>query len=377
MATAQTTLHSLCAGMPLSGKGPVEVEVYDIHQTGTQFYMGDKVKCELKESLMVVIDKVLYDIDGDVVIVFPDNGAFKRFDHLFRGDTKKFTCYVCSKMRDGDKRKVQIVTRSGVTDIKGATAVIVDDLVRTGGTILETATLLRQEGAAKVVAAFVHADFDKGAVYKFLTDPRLDAIYCTNSNPLRAKSLEFVDSILGLNKVRVRGLFGKREKETQVLFLASASNEKFKAVQKCFIDTRAVWTGAVRSYVPEQPFDSEGYTGALNRFRGIHYLNTGNRNHNYLALESYLAEKDGNYHESVAVFSAYYNRSVVPRCHVSNICIPKNDDMIQVCLKDQTKTYGSLMQQKFDLVDESAWLAYKGQSRFGMIREALWFLSYQ
>lgn len=59
-----------------------------------------------------------------VAIAFPDEGAWKRFGK----DLKGFEQVVCSKVRDGDSRKVTI--KEG--DCKGKHVFIVDDLVRTG-----------------------------------------------------------------------------------------------------------------------------------------------------------------------------------------------------------------------------------------------------
>ena len=74
-------------------------------------------------------------IPRDTVIVFPDEGAQKRFSLEFEG----YETIVCSKVRDGDKRKVTI--KEG--NPNGKKLLIVDDLIQSGGTIRETAELLR------------------------------------------------------------------------------------------------------------------------------------------------------------------------------------------------------------------------------------------
>lgn len=61
-----------------------------------------------------------------IAIAFPDEGAWKRFGK----DLKELEQVVCSKVRDGDTRKVTI--KEG--DCEGKHIFIVDDLVRTGTT---------------------------------------------------------------------------------------------------------------------------------------------------------------------------------------------------------------------------------------------------
>ena len=62
---------------------------------------------------------------NNTAIVFPDEGASKRFGNLFSND---FDIIVCSKIRHNDERIVTI--REG--DPRGKHVIIVDDLVQTG-----------------------------------------------------------------------------------------------------------------------------------------------------------------------------------------------------------------------------------------------------
>jgi phosphoribosylpyrophosphate synthetase len=64
-----------------------------------------------------------------IAIAFPDEGAWKRFGKEYQQN--HFTLIVCTKVRDGDKRKVEI-PQEYVPDVAGRHVVIVDDLVKTG-----------------------------------------------------------------------------------------------------------------------------------------------------------------------------------------------------------------------------------------------------
>ncbi|KAH8088689.1 ribose phosphate diphosphokinase [Aureococcus anophagefferens] len=94
---------------------------------------------------------------GVDAVAFPDDGAAKRFKHMF--DPATYEIIVCGKIRDGDVRSVTV--QDG--DPAGRNVVIVDDLVQTGGTLYECGVALEQLGAAKVSAFVAHGVFPQDA----------------------------------------------------------------------------------------------------------------------------------------------------------------------------------------------------------------------
>ncbi len=67
-------------------------------------------------------------------------------------------------------------------DVEGATALIVDDLISTGGTLLRTARAARAAGARKVNALVTHGLFMHGSA-AVIGDPALDAIVVSDAVP--------------------------------------------------------------------------------------------------------------------------------------------------------------------------------------------------
>lgn len=72
---------------------------------------------------------------------------------------------VCTKVREGIKRIVRL--KEG--EPAGKHVVIVDDLVQSGGTLLEAQRLLAGAGAARVSAFVTHAVFPRDSWQKFVT----------------------------------------------------------------------------------------------------------------------------------------------------------------------------------------------------------------
>ena len=68
-------------------------------------------------------------------------------------------------------------------DVKGKTAVLVDDMIDTAGTITEGAKLLREEGARQVYACATHAVFSGPAIER-LSSGVLEEVIVTNTIPI-------------------------------------------------------------------------------------------------------------------------------------------------------------------------------------------------
>ena len=69
-----------------------------------------------------------------------------------------------------------------VGNIKGTTALIVDDLISTGNTLLRAARSARKAGAKRVIALVTHGLFMSGAA-EVIADPAIDQLVVTDAVP--------------------------------------------------------------------------------------------------------------------------------------------------------------------------------------------------
>ncbi len=348
LATAQTSLFSLCASMPITAYGPVELIIYDIHQSGTRFYTTDSVRYK---GVQVLGDLVPESSD---IIAFPDGGAYSRFKHLFRG----FTLLVFAKTRQDGKRKICLSEQIGPLEVSGRTICIVDDLVRTGGTILETAKILRQMGASKVLTAFVHCDFDPGKTIPFAKSPLLDGIFTTNSSPKKSAALW---SVRGDEHVSVSGLFNGTSLSfpSKACILASSSETKLQAIGMNYL---GIFVGAVPSGVSEQPIGSqEGKLGVQNRLSFIRRLY---EYHDAIAIESSIDDNHDVAHvgivENGKILIGQYQGPQVP-----------------LGIEIGPSTVGEQLQRLYNLPSKDAWIEYFGKiSRKEQIGRAICLTKY-
>jgi len=207
IATAMT-LARLLSATPVTTYGPSRVVIYDIHALQERFYFGDNVVPILSSAIPVFVEQLLtHHKDEKIAIAFPDEGAWKRFHKQFIGRD----CIICTKVRDGDKRIVTV--GEGREFCEDRHVFIVDDLVKTGGTLIECNRALRKFGAKQVSAFVTHAVFPCNSWQKFTTPAQghnkllFDQFYVTNSCPTMSsqlsthapfKVLELAPSILKL-----------------------------------------------------------------------------------------------------------------------------------------------------------------------------------
>jgi ribose-phosphate pyrophosphokinase len=117
-----------------------------------------------------------------IAIVSPDAGGMKRAE-LLRECLEKAIGRPVGKGIAEKYRSAGVVSGDLFAgDVAGATAIIVDDLISTGGTLLRTAYSLRKAGAARIIALVTHGLFIEGAA-AMLADPAIEQVILTDSVP--------------------------------------------------------------------------------------------------------------------------------------------------------------------------------------------------
>jgi ribose-phosphate pyrophosphokinase len=119
---------------------------------------------------------------NEVVVVSPDAGGTKRAEALRRTLGAALGKPVGNAFVEKHRALGVVSGEAFVGDVRDKVAIIVDDLVSTGGTLLRAAQACRAQGAATVYAAATHGLF-VGNAPETLGDPALRQIVVTNSVP--------------------------------------------------------------------------------------------------------------------------------------------------------------------------------------------------
>lgn len=120
--------------------------------------------------------------DESLCVVSPDTGGAKRAE-LFREALEAALGRPVGKAFADKHRSAGVVSGDlFVGDVAGATALIIDDLISTGGTLLRAARAARQAGAKRVIALVTHGLFMPGAA-EVLANPAIDQFVVTDTVP--------------------------------------------------------------------------------------------------------------------------------------------------------------------------------------------------
>lgn len=285
IATAETvaTIMSSCISTTKTGS-PI-LEIYDIHALQEQFYFKDQVIVELKSAIPILTEHY----GRDWVIVFPDDGASKRYGPAFRNYKK----IVCTKKRAGDKRFIEIKDKIGWTmePPEGRAPeqfIIVDDLVQSGSTLLECAKMLHETMKDCTVHAFVtHAIFPDRSYRRFMKDDcPIDRFVCTDSNPAVTDILERIPKFKVLSLIPT----ASPPLPLNYVYVASTNKDKLAAVSDAQGATGGhncrVFGIDVPSSVNAQPVDDDAVEGCKNRLSALKKEASKYNPGQYWALES-------------------------------------------------------------------------------------------
>ncbi len=171
----------MVSGEPLSVKVYADIINSQNYEKVTVFDPHSEVTSVLLNNVKVIdnheyVKQCLATINEDIVLISPDGGALKKIYKLsaYLGGIEVIEC---SKKRD-----VKTGALSGFTvyadDLKGKTAVVIDDICDGGGTFLGLGKALQEKNAGDLHLIVSHGIFNKGfealeSIYK--------TIFTTNS----------------------------------------------------------------------------------------------------------------------------------------------------------------------------------------------------
>lgn len=120
--------------------------------------------------------------DGPVCVVSPDPGGVKRAEQLRETLEARLGRPVGKAFVDKRRSAGVVSGELLVGEVAGATALIVDDMISTGGTLVRAARACKAAGADRAIAMATHGLFMTGAA-EALSDPALDRIIVTDAVP--------------------------------------------------------------------------------------------------------------------------------------------------------------------------------------------------
>jgi ribose-phosphate pyrophosphokinase len=166
----------------LTKAGADRVIAMDLHSAQIQGYFD--IPLDHIYASPVIVDYILSKNLPDIVVVSPDVGGVARA-RAFAKKLNDAPLAIIDKRRQAHN-VAEVMNVIG--DVAGKTAILVDDMIDTGGTISEGAKLLRAQGARQVYACATHAVFSGPAVERLSTGV-FEEVIVTNTLPITPEKM--------------------------------------------------------------------------------------------------------------------------------------------------------------------------------------------
>jgi ribose-phosphate pyrophosphokinase len=161
----------------ITAAGADRVIAMDLHSSQIQGYFD--IPLDHVYGSPVLIDYILSKNLSDIVVVSPDVGGVARA-RAFAKKLGDVPLAIVDKRRQAHN-VAEVMNVIG--DVAGKTAILVDDMIDTGGTISEAAKILRKQGARQVYACATHAVFSPPAIER-LSSGVFEEVMVTNTLPI-------------------------------------------------------------------------------------------------------------------------------------------------------------------------------------------------
>jgi len=158
--------------------GVDRVLAMDLHSAQIQGYFD--IPCDHIYGSPVLVDYLSTMKLDEIVVVSPDVGGVARA-RAFAKQMKDSPLAIIDKRRSGHNVAESLTV---IGEVSGKTAILIDDMIDTGGTICAGAELLRKEGAKKVIACASHAVFSPPAYARLSKEGLFEQVIVTNSIPV-------------------------------------------------------------------------------------------------------------------------------------------------------------------------------------------------
>ena len=187
-------ISAKCVADMCSTAGANRLLVVDLHSPQVQGFFNIPVDNLFASPVLAQTWKALYSEKDNIVVVSPDAGGTERVRAFAKKIAGASVAMIDKRRQEANKAKALNV----VGDVKNKTALILDDMIDTAGTLCEASVKLLSAGATKVYALATHPLFSSSAIERIEKSP-IEKVFVTDTIPLK-------DSVKKSNKIQTVSL---------------------------------------------------------------------------------------------------------------------------------------------------------------------------
>ncbi|OJJ16384.1 ribose-phosphate pyrophosphokinase [marine bacterium AO1-C] len=176
VVTAKTRAR-LISAIPITGRGN-HVLLFDLHTSGLQHYFEGDIRPVHIYCKDIVIEAARELGGEDFILACTDTGRAKWVESL-ANDMGIYAAFVFKRRISGDETQITGIN----ADVQGKNVVIYDDMIRTGGSLINAAKAYKQAGAAKISAITTHGIFPNNAIERLQKSGLFEHVVSTDTHP--------------------------------------------------------------------------------------------------------------------------------------------------------------------------------------------------
>ena len=173
----------LLSSIPLAPNGN-RVLLLDLHSEGIPYYFEGGTRAVHVYAKPVTSRAIAEAARGEPYVLACTDAGRAKWVQSLANDLVVPASFVFKHREDGTRSDVTAVS----AHVKGKTVVIYDDMIRTGGSLMNAARAYLHEGASRVAAVTTHGVFPGDALERIRASGLFTSLTCTDSHP-RARQL--------------------------------------------------------------------------------------------------------------------------------------------------------------------------------------------
>ena len=178
-------ISAKCVADMCSVAGANRLLVVDLHSPQVQGFFNIPVDNLFASPVLAQAWKNLYPKKENIVVVSPDAGGTERVRSFAKKIEGASVAMIDKRRQEANKAKALNV----VGDVQDKTALILDDMIDTAGTLCEASVKLLEAGAREVFALATHPLFSGSAIERIEQSP-IEKVFVTDTIPLKSSVKE-------------------------------------------------------------------------------------------------------------------------------------------------------------------------------------------
>jgi len=170
-----------------------QILLLDLHSEGIPHYFEGTIR-PFHVYAKPVIQQLARELAGDSFVLGSTDAGRAKWVESLANDLRVPAAFVFKRRTSGETTEVMAVSAS----LRGETVVIYDDMIRTGGSLMNAARAYREAGAGKLIAIATHGVFPRDAAARVIASGLFEHVAVTDSHPNARQPQIVVRPVAGL-----------------------------------------------------------------------------------------------------------------------------------------------------------------------------------